>query len=359
MRNSFSLLLVVFFVAVCVGYNHAEAAELDNPEAEPEANPEVRQVLSPMQLAISDEMKYESKYVKVLGSNMHYVEGNGTANESNNKQSTGNTPVFLFLHGNPTSSYLWRNVMPHIEPLERVIAVDLIGFGKSDKPDIGYTFQDHSKYIDGFIAAMELKDITLVIHDWGSMLGLDYARRNSRNVKAIAMMEAIIPPVFPAKDYSFLGGAAEMFRNFRNPETGRPLLIDQNIFIEGILLQGTVTRSMTDKEKDTYREPFLNPEDRQPIYVWPNELPIAGEPARNVTVVEAAGEWLKKSPVPKLLLYVTPGAIVTPESALWMQENYRNLESVFVGYGGHYIQEDNPEAIGRNINLWYQRKFGR
>ena len=359
MRSSFSLLLVILIVSGHVEYGHAQETDLDNSDANSDANSEVTQVLSPMQLAISDEMKYESKYVRVHGSNMHYVEGDGVTIESNNKQSKGNTPVFLFLHGNPSSSYLWRNVMPHIEPLGRVIAVDLVGFGKSDKPDIAYTFQDHSKYIDGFIAALKLKDITLVIHDWGSMLGLDYARRNSRNVKAIAMMEAIIPPAFPARDYSFLGGAAELFRNFRNPETGRPLLIDQNIFIEGILLQGTVTRAMTDKEKDTYREPFLNPEDRQPIYVWPNELPIAGEPARNVIAVEAVGEWLKKSNIPKLLLYVTPGAIVTPESALWMQENYRNLESVFVGYGGHYIQEDNPEAIGRNINLWYQRKFGR
>lgn len=307
------------------------------------------QAQSPMELAISDEMKYESRFIQILDSRMHYVEGGAVAGED--------AQVFLFLHGNPSSSYLWRNVMPHIEPIGRVIAVDLIGFGQSDKPDIDYTFQEHVKYIDAFIAKMQLKNIVLVIHDWGSMLGLDYARRNSDNVKAIAMMEAIIPPVFPAKDYSFLGDAAEMFRNFRNPETGPALLIDQNIFVEGILLQGAVTRAMSEKEKEFYRRPFLDPKSRKPIYVWPNELPIGGEPARNVAAVNKVGAWLKESSTPKLLLYVSPGALVTPDTARWMQENYRNLEAIFVGYGGHYIQEDNPEAIGRNINLWYQRKF--
>ncbi len=305
---------------------------------------------TPMELAISNEMIYDSRFVEVHGSRMHYVEGGDLKNK--------NAQVFLFLHGNPSSSYLWRNVMPHIEPLGRVIAVDLVGFGQSDKPDIGYTYQEHSKYVDGFIAALDLKDITLVIHDWGSVLGLDYARRNSANVKAIAMMEALIPPAFPAKDYEAFGGLADLFRNFRSPETGRPLLIDQNFFIEGILLQATLTRTLSEKEKETYRKPFLDPNDREPIYVWPNELPIGGEPARNVAVVNAVADWLKKSSTPKLLLYVTPGAIVSPRSAKWMQENYRNLEAIFVGYGAHYIQEDNPEAIGRNINLWYQRKFG-
>jgi len=275
---------------------------------------------TPMQLAISDEMKYDSKFVEVHGSRMHYVEGGDLMNK--------NAQVFLFLHGNPSSSYLWRNVMPHIEPLGRVIAVDLVGFGQSDKPDIGYTYQEHSKYVDGFIAALDLKDITLVVHDWGSVLGLDYARRNSGNVKAIAMMEAIVPPAFPAKDYSFMG-AGELFKNFRTPEIGRTMLIDENIFIEGILLNAALTRTLSDKEKATYRKPFLDPADREPIYVWPNELPIGGEPARNVKVIEEVGRWLSESEIPKLLLYVNPGAIVTPERAHWMQENYRNLEAVF------------------------------
>ena len=296
--------------------------------------------------SVGSEMPYVSKYVTVEGVKMHYIEG-GEANDH----------VFVFIHGNPSSSYLWRNVMPYVEPLGRLIAVDLVGFGKSGKPDIGYTFQEHSTYVNGFIRALELKNIVLVIHDWGSALGLEYARTHSRNVKGIVMMEAIIPPRFPMESFDAMGPFAETFRNFRDPVVGRELLIDQNVFVEGILNQATITRVMTEEEKNTYREPFLDPKDREPIYVWPNELPIEGKPARNVKAITAIGNWLKKSRVPKLLLYANPGAIVSPPEADWMQENYRNLESIYIGAGAHYIQEDQPEAIGRNIYSWYKRKL--
>ncbi len=294
----------------------------------------------------STEQAYPSKFVEVDGVSMHYVEG-GTAEGQ----------VFLFLHGNPTSSYLWRNVMPHVEPIGRVIAPDLIGFGKSGKPDSDYTFQTHSKYVDGFIAALELKDIVLVIHDWGSMLGLDYARRNPGNIKAVVFMETFAPPAVLASSYETMGPFGEIFRQWRDPVNGPALLIDQNIFIEEVLLKGALTRKLTQAEKDAYREPFLDPASRKPILVWPNEVPIAGKPARNVEVVTKAGEWLQTSETPKLLLYARPGAIIPPESAEWMRANYRNIETVFVGYGSHYIQEDNPEVIGRNIADWYQRSF--
>lgn len=294
----------------------------------------------------SMEQAYSSKFVDVAGVSMHYVEGGAADGQ-----------VFLFLHGNPTSSYLWRNVMPHVEPQGRVIAVDLIGFGKSDKPDSDYTFQAHSKFVDGFIAALDLKDIVLVIHDWGSMLGLDYARRNTGNVKGVAFMEAITPPAFPMPGLESMGPSAELFRAFRDPVEGKALVIDQNIFVEQLLLNGALTRQLSDAEKDAYREPFLDPASRKPILVWPNELPIGGEPARNVEAVLKAGEWLQTSETPKLLLYASPGAIVNPESAAWMRANFRNIETVFVGYGAHYIQEDNPEVIGRNVADWYERTF--
>lgn len=294
----------------------------------------------------SAEQAYPSRFVDVDGVSMHYVEGGAADGQ-----------VFLFLHGNPTSSYLWRNVMPHVEPMGRVIAVDLIGFGKSDKPDSDYTFQAHSKYVDGFIEALGLKDIVLVIHDWGSILGFDYARRNSDNVRGIAFMEALIPPAFPFESLEAMGPMGDLFRQFRDPVLGKVLLIDQNMFIEELLLKGALTRELSDAEKDAYREPFLDPSSRKPILVWPNELPIAGEPARNVKVVLKVDEWLKTSKTPKLLLYASPGAIVSPESAAWMRANHRNIETVFVGYGSHYIQEDNPQVIGRNIADWYQRTF--
>ena len=287
----------------------------------------------------SADFPFESHFVEVLGSKIHYVD-------------EGEGPVFLFLHGNPTSSYLWRNVIPHVTPIGRALAMDLVGFGKSDKPDIGYTFQEHQSYVDGFIAALGLEDIVLVIHDWGSMLGIDYARRQTANVKGVVFMEAIVPPTFPMEA---AGGLGELFTAFRSAETGKKLLIDQNVFVEQIVGSATVTREMSEAEMTAYRAPFLEPATRFPIYVWPNELPIGGEPARNVDAVEKAGQWLMTSETPKLLLYARPGAIVTPEAAEWMAANYRNIESRFVGYGAHYIQEDNPEVIGRSIADWYRQ----
>ena len=210
--------------------------------------------------------------------------------------------------------------------------------------------------MEGFIEALDLKKVVLVIHDWGSALGLEYARNHSKNVLGVAMMEAIVPPRFPMASYEGMGDFAETFRAFRTPETGRPMLIDQNIFIETFLNDGALTRSLTEKEKNTYRAPFKDPKHREPIYVWPNELPIEGEPARNVIAINRIGKWLEKSKQPKLLLFAAPGALVSPEEAMWMQEHYRNLEAVFVGTGAHYIQEDQPEAIGRNILSWYLRQ---
>jgi haloalkane dehalogenase len=261
----------------------------------------------------SAEFDYTSKYLTINGHSLHYIDEGNTEGDT-----------FLFLHGNPTSSYLWRNVMRYVKP--------------------------HYSYIEGFIEAMELEDVILVIHDWGSVLGLNYAMENPGNVKGIAMMEALIPPTFPMEDAGF-------FANFRNPETGRELLIKQNIFIENILLTGTQTRVMSDAEKDVYREPFTDVESRFPIYEWPNELPIAGEPARNVEVIENIGDWLRTSPQPKLVQYADPGALGGPAAAEWMRDNYRNVEIDFVGYGGHYIQEDNPQAIGRGIVEWHRRTF--
>lgn len=312
---------------------------------------------NPREGVFSDQPAYPSSYVVVDEVRMHYVDsGSETKDPSSDRASE---QVFLFLHGNPTSSYLWRNVMPYVEPLGRVIAVDLIGFGKSGKPESDFTLQDHSRFVDGFIDALNLKDIVLVIHDWGSMLGFDYARRNARNVKGIAFMEAIVPPAYPASSYEAMGPMGDLFRQFRDAKTGKALLIDQNMFIEELLIKGAVTRTLSEVEADAYREPFTDPASRKPIYVWPNELPIGGHPARNVKAIEAAGEWLKTSGIPKLLLYVRPGAIVSPESAAWMRDHYRNIETVFVGYGRHYIQEDNPEVIGRNIADWYMRQFGK
>ena len=291
---------------------------------------------------LSAEFPYESKYVEVLGSNIHYID-------------QGQGDVFLFLHGNPTSSYLWRNVMRYVAPHGRIVAVDNIGFGKSDKPDVDYTFQTHFRYTEAFIDALDLRNIILVVHDWGSALGLYYAAAHADNVKGVVFMEPIIPPAFPMENIDAFGPAADMFRRFRDPVEGRKDLIDDNLFIEVLLANATITRQMTEEEMDVYRAPFLQPESRYPIFMWPNELPIGGTPARNVRVVERIGEWLRTSDTPKLLQYASPGVIMPPQAAEWAARNFRNIETQFVGYGLHFIQEDNPEAIGRGIVDWYRR----
>lgn len=291
--------------------------------------------------AISAEFPYESRFATVHGSQMHYVE-----------QGAGE-PILL-LHGNPTSSYLWRNVIPYLSGSGRVIAVDNIGFGKSDKPDLAYSFADHARYIDGFIDALGLTNITLVVHDWGSVLGLHYAVRNEANVKAVAFMEAIIPPAFPMKSLEDFGPYADTFRTFRDPAEGPKMLVEQNFFIEQ-LLPAAVMRPLTEPEMAAYRAPFTDRAARKPILVWPNQLPIAGHPAATAETVQTIGAWLATSDTPKLLQYASPGALIPPEAAAWMAANYRNLETQFVGYGIHYIQEDNPEAIGRGLADWLRR----
>jgi len=212
---------------------------------------------------ISPDFPYQSHYVDALGSKMHYID-----------EGTGD-PI-LFLHGNPTSSYLWRNIIPHLGSLGRCVAPDLIGMGKSDKPDIEYRFFDHVKYVEGFIEKLGLRNITLVIHDWGSALGFHYASRHEKNIKAIAFMEAILMPI-PGWE-AMPDGSAEMFRAFRTPEVGRDLIVNQNIFVEQVI-PGSIVRKLTEAEMDHYREPFKDPATRKPVWRWPNEIPVAGEPA--------------------------------------------------------------------------------
>jgi len=287
-----------------------------------------------LQQEISAAFPFESKWVGVNGSRMHYVE-------------EGEGEPVLFLHGNPTSSYLWRNIIPHVSPFGRCIAPDLIGMGKSDKPAIEYRFVDHAKYLDGFINALGLRNITLVIHDWGSALGFHYARRNEGNVKGIAFMEAIVRPLtwdeWPEQ-------AKAMFQAFRTPGTGEQMIMDNNMFVEATL-PGAMLRKMSDEEMNRYREPYPDRESRRPLWRWPNEIPIDGEPADVHEIVQAYSEWLGKSPVPKLLIWAQPGAIMR-ELRGWCEKSIANLKIVEVGPGVHFLQEDDPHGIGEAIAAW-------
>jgi len=288
--------------------------------------------------AISPDFPYESYYLEVEGSKLHYIE-----------MGEGN-PI-LFLHGNPTSSYLWRNIIPHVTPLGRCIALDLIGMGKSDKPDIEYRFFDHVKYVEGFIRAMELQDITLVLTDWGSALGFHYASRHDDNVKGMAFMEAILKPVASWEEMD--EGSRQMFQALRTPGLGWDLVVNQNIFVEQAL-PGSIVRPLTEAEMTHYREPFTDPASRKPIWRWPNEIPIAGEPADVVEAVEAYNRWLKTTELPKLLLYATQGAVTTASEVEWCKQHLKNLTVADVGQGIHYLQEDNPHRIGSELASWYQ-----
>lgn len=286
------------------------------------------------QQEISAAFPYDSKYVDVRGSKMHYVE-------------EGSGDPVLFLHGNPTSSYLWRNIIPHVSPVGRCIAPDLIGMGKSDKPNIEYRFVDHAKYVDGFIEALGLKNITLVIHDWGSALGFHYARRNESNVKAIAFLEAIVRPLTWAE---WPEQAKGMFQAFRTPAMGEQMIMDNNMFVEATL-PGAILRKLSDEEMNRYREPYPDRESRRPLWRWPNEIPIDGEPADVHEIVQAYSKWLGESPLPKLLLHAQPGAIMRNLLG-WCEDNIANLKSVDVGAGVHFLQEDTPHEIGEAIRDW-------
>jgi len=285
---------------------------------QPDAQPPAAETTDTSQAAgvppvdISAEMPYTTQYVEVLGAQMAYVDA-------------GEGAPILFLHGNPTSKYLWRNVMPWLEEEGRVIAPDLIGMGESDKPNIDYTFAEHSEYVDAFIAELGLENITLVVHDWGSGLGFDYAARHPDNIRAIAFMEAIMAPVFPASSDAMAPDQAEFFQMLRTPGVGEEMILEQNLFVEQIL-PGNVVRDLTAAEMDVYRAPYPTPEDRTPVLVWPRQIPIDGEPADVVERVNAYNDWLLSSDVPKLHLYAAPGALNPPQVVSFMQQSMSNLQ---------------------------------
>ena len=286
---------------------------------------------------ISAAFPFESKYVEVHGSKMHYIdEGAGD-------------PI-LFLHGNPTSSYLWRNIIPFLTPHGRCIAPDLIGMGKSDKPDIPYRFFDHYKYVEGFIEKMGLSNVTLVIHDWGSGLGFHYAMQHESNIKGIAFMEAIVRP---SKWSEFPRDFKMGFKLFRTPGVGWLMISVMNMFVKQILPQAIV-RELSEEEKRYYASPYPTIASRKPVRQWPCEIPIDGTPADVHQAVEEYNRKLQESDLPKILFHAKPGGIIGEETVQWCKDNLKNLRTVDIGKGIHFIQEDNPTLIGEELAKWYQ-----
>jgi haloalkane dehalogenase len=276
--------------------------------------------------------EHPKKTVTVKGKTMSYVE-------------MGEGDPIVFLHGNPTSSYLWRNIMPHLKGLGRCIAPDLIGMGDSEKldnpgPD-SYTFAQHREYLDGVLDALGVTgNVVLVIHDWGSALGFDWANRHRDAVQGIVYMEGIVKPMTWDE---WPDAATAVFQGFRSP-AGEEMVLEKNVFVETVL-PGSIIRALTEDEMAVYRRPFAEKgEDRRPTLTWPRQIPIEGDPADVVKIVEDYGNWLSQADLPKLFVNAEPGAILTGAMRDFCR-SWPNQTEVTVK-GSHFIQEDSPHEIG-------------
>ena len=295
-------------------------------------------------MKLTDAPFAEKKFMTVNGQRMAYIdEGEGDA--------------IVFSHGNPTSSYLWRNIMPAVKGMGRLIAADLVGQGDSDKlPNSGpgsYSFAEQRSYLHALWDKLDLGDkIIFVIHDWGSALAFDYASKHSDRVQGIAYMESIVMPLEWA---DFGENVRPAFQALRSP-AGDTMVLQDNIFVEQLLLG--MGRPLSDAAKTEYRRPFLNPgEDRRPTLTWPRQLPIAGEPADVVEAVSAYSQWLSTTPVPKLYFHATPGVIDQNPNQVEFVRTFANQEEIQVK-GDHFIPEDDPETVAPNVAAFVRRLRG-
>ena len=272
--------------------------------------------------------------VNVLGSTMAYREAGDPE-----------SPVALFLHGNPTSSYIWRNILPMVAPVAHCIAPDLIGFGQSGKPDIEYRYVDHVRYLDAFLDRAGISSAFIIAQDWGTALAFHLAARRPEFIRGLAFMEFILPmPTW--KD--FHPDQVETFQRFRTPGVGEEMILQGNAFVEGVL-PSAIVRKLTDEEMSVYRAPFPTPESRRPTWRFPNELPLAGEPVDVYSILEQAHRVLAQSSYPKLLFAGDPGALISPAFAESFAKGLKNCRLVQLSSGIHYLQEDHPDVIGAHV----------
>jgi haloalkane dehalogenase len=275
--------------------------------------------------------------ISVLGSSMAYREAGDRE-----------APVALFLHGNPTSSYIWRNVIPHVAAAAHCIAPDLIGFGQSGKPDIEYRFADHVRYLDAFLDQTGITSAYLIAQDWGTALAFHLAARRPEFIRGLAFMEFIRP--MPTWN-DFHPAQVETFQKFRTPGVGEEMILENNLFVEAIIPAATA-RKLTEEVMSVYRAPFTTPESRRPTWRFPNELPIEGRPADVYSTIEEAHRALARSTYPKLLFVGNPGALISPAFAETFAKGLKNCRIVQLNSGLHYLQEDHPDVIGAHIKEW-------
>lgn len=284
------------------------------------------------------KLEYPKRFIDVDGKKIAYVE-------------MGEGSPIVFQHGNPTSSYLWRNIMPHLADQGRCIAIDLIGMGDSDKLDDSgpdrYTFAEHREYFDKALSALGVvEDVTLVIHDWGSALGFDWANRHQDRVKGIAYMEGIVKPMTWDE---WPDAATAIFRGFRS-EAGEEMILEKNTFVERVL-PGSVLREMSEEEMTVYRKPFLEEgENRRPTLTWPRQIPLDGSPADVVEIVQSYADWLSQTEIPKLFINADPGAILIGAQREFCRSWPNQIEVTIPG--NHFLQEDSPHEIGEAIAEW-------
>lgn len=276
------------------------------------------------------------RHVEILDTHMAYREA-----------GPEDAPVAIFLHGNPTSSYIWRHIISEVSPEARCIAPDLIGFGESGKPDIEYRFVDHIRYLDAFIKALGISSAYVVAQDWGTALAFELAARRPEFVRGLAFME-FIRPFRDWSEFHQVPAARELFQKFRTQGVGEKLILEDNVFVERVL-PGSIKRQLSEEELSAYRAPFPTPQTRRPVWRLPNELPIGGDPEDVCTILENAHAALRQSTYPKVLFVGEPGALVSPEFAKSFAADLQNCEVVSLGVGAHYLQEDHPSAIAAGV----------
>ncbi len=285
-----------------------------------------------------------SHFINVLGSRMHYLRSGDVSK-----------PVILFVHGMPTSSYLWRNILPDFSDQACCIAIDLIGMGKSDKPDIAYTVFDHIRYFDAFVSALGLQDITLVVHGWGSVIALDHARRHEQNIAALAFYESHLRPIIDWQDLSL--PVQQLGAMLKDQEASYEAVVEGNYFINRVLPEGVVI-PMSPGVLSEYAAPFQTEASRKLLWQYLMELPLGQRESDVISLITAYSQWLAASPQPKLLLYAIPGFITTVDTVAWAKDAVRHVELVCLEDALHFAQESMPDVFSSSLSQWWSHTRG-